>query len=210
MTYLELEGILQPTSVVYTEYKFKPQRPSAEILARFDADRARFVGSLSKQSRPGRTWFWIDVTQAALVLSEPRQRLVAALEYLDQQGDIVLQTAGVRHLFRVLKRPPNHQDLVETLVDKFELREEQDIARIHNVIELVESPGCLTQTLLAYFGEERPPCGHCDRCADATLDRRPYPGRPTDNRPSCHRAARDARNAAPAHAVPVRCCVPRH
>ncbi len=66
MTYLELEGILQPTGAVYTEYKFKPQRPSAQILARFDADRAQFVASLFKQARPGKTWFAIDVAQAAL------------------------------------------------------------------------------------------------------------------------------------------------
>ncbi len=140
---------------------------------------------------------------------------MAALEYLDQQGDIVLQTAGVRHLYRVLKRPPNHQELVETLVEKFELREEQDIARIHNVIELVESPGCLTQTLLAYFGEERPPCGHCDRCTGATAA--PMPRSTADlsesDRQTIARVAAErhaALAAAPAHAVPVRRRVPRH
>ncbi|MDZ4658895.1 MAG: ATP-dependent DNA helicase RecQ [Bythopirellula sp.] len=32
LTYLELEKILQPTGPVYTEFKFQPQKPSAEIL----------------------------------------------------------------------------------------------------------------------------------------------------------------------------------
>ena len=53
LTYLELEGILQPTGAIYTQYKFQPQRPSAEILKRFDPARAKFVGDIFKQARPG-------------------------------------------------------------------------------------------------------------------------------------------------------------
>lgn len=173
LTYLELEGILQPTGAIYTQYKFKPQRSSQEILARFDTQRATFVSNLLKHSRRGKTWFAIDVAETALALNEPRHRLVSALEYLDQQGDIELQTAGVRHRFQLLKRPPSQQELVQTLVEKFELREQQDIARIHRIIELVESPNCLTQTLLNYFGEQRGPCGHCDRCQGVVA--RPLP-----------------------------------
>jgi len=173
MTYLELEGILQPTGAIYTQYKFQPQRPSAEILARFDADRAKFIGDILRHSKRGKTWFSIDVAQAALAMEQPRDRLVAALDYLDQKGDLVLQAAGVRHGFRVLKQPPTRQELIEILVDKFQQREDQDIARIHSVLELVESPGCLTQTLLSYFGEEREPCGHCDRCGGAKVESLP-------------------------------------
>jgi len=71
LTYLELEGILQPTGAIYTQYKFQPQRPSAEILGRFNPARAKFIGDIFRQSKAGKTWFSIDVAQAALTLAQP-------------------------------------------------------------------------------------------------------------------------------------------
>src|SRR3546814_18439642 len=38
--------------------------------------------------------------------------------------------------------------------------------RFNAVVALCESPRCRRQTLLAYFGEESGPCGHCDLCQD--------------------------------------------
>lgn len=167
LTYLELEGVVKPTGAIYTQYRFKPQRSSADILARFDAERAKFIASVFKHSKAGRTWFTIDVAKASDELQEPRQRIIAALDYLDQQGDLVLEASGVRHGYRITKRVDDRQALVDLLVEQFMTREQNDIARIHNVIELAESPDCLTQTLLSYFGEDRGTCGHCDRCQGA-------------------------------------------
>jgi ATP-dependent DNA helicase RecQ len=54
------------------------------------------------------------------------------------------------------------------LAERFQIREERDVARVHEVMKFAERRGCLTQELLAYFGEdlgaER---GHCDRCLGA-------------------------------------------
>ncbi len=56
-TYLELEGVLQSTGSFYTEFKFQPLRPSAEILAKFDAGPCRFlaprVSLRRKKAAPG-------------------------------------------------------------------------------------------------------------------------------------------------------------
>ncbi|MCI5129898.1 MAG: RecQ family ATP-dependent DNA helicase, partial [Candidatus Electrothrix sp. AUS3] len=46
LTYLELEGVLQSTGPFYSSYSFKPLRPSAEILPRFDAERQEFLKKL--------------------------------------------------------------------------------------------------------------------------------------------------------------------
>ncbi|WP_425397197.1 RecQ family ATP-dependent DNA helicase [Aeoliella sp.] len=167
ITYLELEGVIRPTGAIYTQYRFKPIRPSAEILARFDAERAKFIADVFKQSKAAKTWYTIDVAKASDVLQEPRQRIISALDYLDQKGDLVLETSGVRHGFRIAKRVDDLSALVDLLLEQFMTREQNDIARIHNVIDLAESPDCLTQTLLAYFGEDRKACGHCDRCQGA-------------------------------------------
>src|SRR5205085_1531334 len=46
LTYLELEGIVEATGPFYAECKFRPLRPSSEILARFDGDRADLLRRL--------------------------------------------------------------------------------------------------------------------------------------------------------------------
>ena len=38
--------------------------------------------------------------------------------------------------------------------------------RLSALVSLCESPRCRRQTLLAYFGENAEPCGHCDVCCD--------------------------------------------
>lgn len=167
LTYLELEGILQPLGAVYTDYQFKPLRDSRTMLARFDEARAQFVRDIFREARQQKVWFRLDVAAVATRLRQSRQRVIAALEYLDQQGDLVLQTASVRHRFRVLKQPADRTELVERLIECFVERETQDLARLAGVIDLVETPECLTQTLLQHFGEDREPCGHCDRCCGA-------------------------------------------
>ena len=38
--------------------------------------------------------------------------------------------------------------------------------KLDALIALCEAPHCRRQTLLAYFGENAPPCGNCDLCAE--------------------------------------------
>ena len=164
LTYLELEGILQSTGSFYTEFKFQPQRPSAEILAKFDAARADFLRGVFRCAKRGRTWFSLDADAASRQLGQPRERIVAALDYLEQRGELIVQATGVRQGFRRLEQPADRQTLVDSLAERFLERESHDIARVHSVVTLAEHDGCLTQHLLEYFGEERAACGHCSRC----------------------------------------------
>jgi ATP-dependent DNA helicase RecQ len=92
---------------------------------------------------------------------------VSALDYLDQNGDITLQTAGLRYGYEVVRRPSQVEELIDYLVDRFARREENDIARLRKVIELSECSGCYTRYLLEYFGEKRDNCRHCSRCQGA-------------------------------------------
>jgi len=46
-------------------------------------------------------------------------------------------------------------------------RRRQEHKRLDALLAYCEAPTCRRQTLLAYFGEERQPCGHCDLCLDA-------------------------------------------
>ena len=164
LTYLELEGVLQSTGSFYTEFKFQPLRPSAEILAKFDAARTDFLRSVFAAAKKGRTWFTLDAEAACRNLDQPRERIVTALDYLEQQGDLIVEATGVRQGYRRLEQPADRQSLVAALTERFLERESHDIARVESVVTLAEHDGCLTQHLLEYFGETRSNCGHCSRC----------------------------------------------
>ncbi|MGO8745327.1 MAG: ATP-dependent DNA helicase RecQ [Thermoguttaceae bacterium] len=164
VTYLELEGVLRATGPFYAEFKFQPQKPSREILARFDPTRADFLRKIFQRAERGKTWFKLDVAAIGRALGEPRERIVAALNYLEELGDLVLHAAGVRHGYRLLAMPQDPGELAVMLSGRFQKREDNDVARIRRVLRFVEEPGCLTCHLLAYFGEKMGPCGHCGRC----------------------------------------------
>ncbi len=167
LTYLELEKIIVSTGPFYTSYKFIPQRSSAEIFAPFDAERVAFLTKIFSCAQKGKKWFSLDIDEVIEKTGADRKRIVAALNYLEEQGDLVLQVAGARRGYRVSRRLSGKERdaLTEKLVDRFTMREKNDIDRIHQVVALVNHAGCRTNFLLDYFGEHRDTgCGHCEFC----------------------------------------------
>lgn len=175
LTYLELDGVIRGTGPFYTELRFKPQRRSEEIFARFDGARAEFLRKIFRQARKGKTWFTLDAEQASRAIGEPRERVVAALTYLEEHGDLVVEAAGLRDGFRIANMPADVGQVVKSLIGRFQRREQLDIERIQRVLTYAEQEGCLTQHLLAYFGEEHDDCGHCARCLGASPKPLPAP-----------------------------------
>jgi len=101
------------------------------ILARFDERRAALLKRLFKLARQGKTWFSLDLTEAVRTLDEPRERIAAALNYLEEQGDVVLQLTGLRQGYRRTDREgeADADRLRELLVGRFLERERRDIAQ---------------------------------------------------------------------------------
>ncbi|MFH0925832.1 MAG: ATP-dependent DNA helicase RecQ [bacterium] len=165
LTYLELEGVITATGPFYNSYQFQPCRPSKEILSRFDKDRAQFLQTLFSRAEKKKTWFDLDITRTAKNMQERRERLVAALNYLEEQGDIILKVSGVRQGYRIVKLPNNPEILIKKLAERFLAAEKRDIGRIKSVLNLAQQKDCIVRDLVSYFGEKfDQPCGHCDRC----------------------------------------------
>lgn len=167
LTYLELEGIIAAATPFYREYQFIPTRPSAEILARYEGERAEFLRGMFRCARKSTKWFHLDLIDAASRLGSTRERLVQALNYLESQGDLQLKVAGLRQAYRLKQRPDAaaRETLRDMLVARFRLREDNDIGRLRQVVALVEGTGCIVRRLLSYFGEDLGgDCGHCGRC----------------------------------------------
>ena len=104
-------------------------------------------------------------TQRPGNLKQPRERIVAALNYLEERGDLVVEATGVRQSIVGFSCPRDRAALVESLAERFLEREANDVARVESVVSLAEHDGCVTCFLLDYFGESRNACGHCSGCS---------------------------------------------
>ena len=176
LTYLELEHYVRATGPFYSGYKFKFLHPERDVLAPFDADRQGFLKSVFDDATAGRIWRTLEPEDTAARLEQPRDRIVKALQYLEETQKIELKPSGLRHGYVRGKTPVHRPDLVARLCERFAEREGRDAERMRLVVDLCEAPGCLTQRLLAYFGEALDAgCGTCGRCLDGGGAATPLP-----------------------------------
>ena len=165
LTYLQLDGLLEEATPIYSAYQFVPHMSSAEMFARFDPQRQEFLRKVFSHADKKKKWFHIDLEQAAQSLGEPRDRIVKALDYLAEQNLLELKPSKLVHRYRRLQEPDDRNSLVESLFSKMQDRERRDIERLGEVVSLLTDDGCQVNRLNAHFGEERTSdCGHCSRC----------------------------------------------
>jgi ATP-dependent DNA helicase RecQ len=176
LTYIELLGFLKQGTPFYGSYKIKPLVALHAIVARFDGERGQFIKNMFARAKEGRTWFTLDLETVAHDMHQERSRFVRALEYLEQQGLAELQAADVRQQYSIIKRPQDIAELVSALLKRFQRREQQEVGRVTQVVDLVRHDGCQTNALAGYFGEARnAPCGHCTWCRTGKPQTLPTP-----------------------------------
>jgi ATP-dependent DNA helicase RecQ len=166
LTYLELDGLLRQGTPFYAGYRLRSTTGALDdVFAHFDPARADFLRRVVATGKTGRVWTSIDPEASATALGEERSRIVAALDYLDQQGLVELQAADARQRYTLLARPASTGDLIARLAERFDRREQAETARVGQVVSLVTHDGCQVRQLAAYFGETNAePCGHCTHC----------------------------------------------
>ncbi len=166
LTYLELDRLIEATAPFYTTYQWKFQRAPEEVVGRFEGERKEFLERLFAAAKVGRAWNSVVLAEAATALGSERERIVKALNYLEEKGDLELQVAGVRQGYRVVRAPDDLAAVWRELQRRFAARESSDIARGRNVAGLLTGAGCIVRRLIGYFGEELGrDCGHCGQCA---------------------------------------------
>ena len=179
LTYLELDGVLEPTAPVYGSYKLQLLRPADEVVAGLDRERQAFVLGVLGQGKQGRTWLTLEPAEVAAAIDQPRGRILAALGWLEEEGHARVEASGLRHGFRRLVAAPDQDALLVGLLRRFETREARDVERTEEVARWAEGPGCRVRALLQRFGEELGrDCGRCSGCRSgggAPLPRTPLP-----------------------------------
>ncbi|MBT9586931.1 RecQ family ATP-dependent DNA helicase [bacterium] len=176
LTYLELDGVLQGTGPFYSEYKIDWQTPPDRILTLFDERRAQFLAMLFACGRRGPKWTRLDPQQISVRLAESRDRIIRALTYLEEQGHIHLQTSGSRKAYRRLIHQPDLKSILHSLMERFRVREQRDLERLQEMIQLTRHQGCTARALLTYFGQTlEQTCGVCGSCQHRPPDQLPAP-----------------------------------
>ncbi len=181
LTYLELLGIMRQGTPFYAAYEARPLAELDAILARFNGEPRQFVQALFGAAKKGRTWYRFDPEALGEQLGADRERVVRALQYLEEHVLVELRASDVR--LRFARVDDDGETAVEALVAelaaRFERREQQEIARLEEVLALVSLAGCQTNALTSHFGEQLAgPCGHCTFCVEGraqVLPRAPAP-----------------------------------
>jgi len=168
LVYLELEDVLKPAYSYYAEYKFKLLVPENELLGRFQGERQHFVQALLQSADKARTWATVNFDKLQSFYPSDRSRAIVALDYLDQQGLMELQTKQMTNVYKTFQDQisPN---LTTKLAQRFSDKEQSEITRIHFLLDFFASKHCLNWQLADYFSDAnlQQPCGHCSVCAGA-------------------------------------------
>ena len=167
LVYLELFEVIKPLYSYFAEYKYKFLLPQEELLDRFKGERQDFVSAILNASDMAKTWATVNFEQLNQLYPSERSRVVTALDYLDQQGMIELQTKQMTQVYQVLKADLDIEQLTVSLFERFSAKEQSEIKRIHQLLAFFASDTCLSRQLAHYFADKQlqGDCGHCSVCA---------------------------------------------
>ncbi|WP_336289935.1 ATP-dependent DNA helicase RecQ [Aeromonas dhakensis] len=183
LVYLEMAGIIAPAYSYFAEYRFKFVLKKAEILARFNPERRLFLEQLFACAPQARSWCTMDFDALWQGYQGERHRAAAALDYLQQQGWIELESKQMTEVYRVLRQEIDVTTLADELHNLFEKKEQSELARLQALLGFFTSSSCLSHELARYFADQAAPthCGHCSVCRGEVAELPPLPGRTLPN-----------------------------
>lgn len=165
LTYLEMEGLLVPEGPFYGGSEVRLLRPFETVLAGLPHDRKELLRRLFETGKAGRLWHRFDHGESATALGVTEEMISRILSDLAVHGEAVRRPYGLRHAYHLGAGTDRSVSTVAArLADRFASREVAEIARLHQVVDLCETPQCLPQQLIAHFGESIAPCGNCAVC----------------------------------------------
>jgi ATP-dependent DNA helicase RecQ len=167
---LELHGVIEPQYAYFADFKIKLLTPVNEILPIFNEQRQHFLKQIFKATTFKKIWGSLNFNDLLHDKSIDRQRVIAALEYLQAQQHIVLETTKMTEVFKVKGDSLANENLTEILHDYFIDKEEKEIQRIAHLIAFFQLDSCLNFNLGKYFDDPLTrnnaitACGHCSVC----------------------------------------------
>ncbi|CAB1082546.1 ATP-dependent DNA helicase RecQ [Olavius algarvensis Delta 1 endosymbiont] len=166
LVYLAMEKIIRPKLTYFAEYSFKYKTEPKKIISRFEGERRQFVSAVIDHCHTKKVWTTVDIPAILKQFNTDRQRVLAALEYFEDQGWIELQSKQAVEVYDILTQAFDMDAVAEKIFALFQKKEQLEIQRIQQMVAFFESDACISKQLAGYFGEhladER--CGHCSFC----------------------------------------------
>jgi len=163
---LELCGVIEPLYAYFADFKIKLLKPKDEILNSFNEQRKDFLQRIFNATEFKKVWGSLNFDTLLQDQSIERNRVISALEYLEEQQLIVLETKGITEVFNVNLDELADPTLSQSLFDYFIDKEEKEIKRIASLVRFFQLDSCLSTNLSRYFDDQNTPtqCGHCSVC----------------------------------------------
>ncbi len=162
----ELLGIIKPLFSYFAEFKIKLLQDKSAILNKFDGERKVFLTAIFDHTQFKKIWGTLNFDSLFESHQYERSRVIAALEYLQEQHCIILESKRMTEVFEVNKQVLNQDNIAENLHAYFSEKEEKEIKRIAALVRFFELDKCLSHMLSLYFDDQNSPqqCGHCSVC----------------------------------------------
>ncbi|MGB1091642.1 MAG: RecQ family ATP-dependent DNA helicase [Oceanobacter sp.] len=169
---LEMRGVLTSQYSYFAEYRYKLAASVGgdenSLLSHFNGEPQQFLRTVLNTSKKGRSWYTLNVEALELACqgqTSARVRALKALEFCQERGWIQLESKQMTDVYRVDMNRLNDPALAQTLYQHFADKQQNEIRRIHAMLDLFRQPRCLSRTLAAYFGEQmNHDCGVCSVC----------------------------------------------
>jgi ATP-dependent DNA helicase RecQ len=164
--YLDMHGALRPRFSYMKDYDFKQLEPAEEIINRFQGERRDFVATIFNHCQAKKVWTSVDIQAVIENYRAERQRVVAALEYFDEQGMIELRSKSIVEVYEATAESFDLDELTEKMFTIFQERENHETERLQQMVHFFESGSCISHGLARYFGQDitSKACGHCSVC----------------------------------------------
>jgi len=168
---LELAGVIEPLYVYFADFKIKLLKPKAEIINGFNEQRKDFLQRIFNATAFKKVWGSLNFDVLLQDKSIERNRVIAALEYLQAQQLIILETKSMTEVFKINFQELADPSLCQNLSNYFKENEEKEIKRIASLVRFFQLDTCLTVNLARYFDDAAfvnansiVQCGHCSVC----------------------------------------------
>ncbi len=168
---LELAGVIEPLYAYFADFRIKLLKSKDEILASFNEQRKDFLQRIFSAIDFKKVWGSLNFDNLLQDKSIERNRVINALEYLQEQQFLVLETKGMKEVFKINLNKLADGNLSAQLCTYFKDNEEKEIMRIDALVRFFQLDTCLTANLAKYFDDQsftrdiiNYQCGHCSVC----------------------------------------------
>ncbi|WP_299495756.1 RecQ family ATP-dependent DNA helicase [uncultured Shewanella sp.] len=166
LVYLEIEAVISPLYSYFAEYKYKLIATQPQLERHFNDERLAFVNAIIETSKHATLWYTLDLEALQQAYPCERSRVLTALDYMDTKSMIELQTKQMMQVYQVHTADVSLDVLCTRLFEKFHLKEQSEVARIHELVAFFCSDQCLNLQLAQYFSDPylHQACQHCSVC----------------------------------------------